>query len=260
LNGACNAPEPSVEGWPTRSSSGLPRYHSIPESAGGLTRGIEVGLRQPAKRRYLLAKPVTFELRTRRSVVVIDTDMNLRPAKIPGRWVLARVLPPSRAALVHCRLEKDGPGQAVLSSSSHRTARTGTIAGSVVVNASIRPPPPNTGVFRAFLRMHRPLTSMFGRRFLCLWGQFVGTYSALAYAACAGGADASGPYAAFSRPRRGWAMRCIGMHRACVCSCTDQSASGCYGVISTSAEMTAGRLRRRVVTRWRYAWLPASVP
>ena len=45
------------------------------------------------------------------------------------------------------------------------------------------PPPPSTGVFRAFLRMHRPLTSMFGRRLLCLWGQFVGTYSALAYAA-----------------------------------------------------------------------------
>jgi hypothetical protein len=33
------------------------------------------------------------------------------------------------------------------------------------------------------LRMHRPLTSTFGRRFLCLWGQFVGTYSAFAYAA-----------------------------------------------------------------------------
>ena len=27
---------------------------------------------------------------------------------------------------------------------------------------------------------------MFGRRLLCLWGQFVGTYSALAYAAYAG--------------------------------------------------------------------------
>jgi hypothetical protein len=48
------------------------------------------------------------------------------------------------------------------------------------------PPPPSTGVFRAFLRTHRPLTSMFGRWLLCLWGQFVGTYSALAYAAYAG--------------------------------------------------------------------------
>jgi hypothetical protein len=30
--------------------------------------------------------------------------------------------------------------------------------------------------------MHSPLTSVFGRRLLCLWGQFVGTCSALAYA------------------------------------------------------------------------------
>ena len=47
----------------------------------------------------------------------------------------------------------------------------------------ILPPPPSTGVLGAFLRMHRPLTSMFGRRLLRLLGQFVGTYSALAYAA-----------------------------------------------------------------------------
>ena len=39
------------------------------------------------------------------------------------------------------------------------------------------PPPPSTGVFRVFLRTHRPLTSTFGRRLLCLWGQFVGSYS-----------------------------------------------------------------------------------
>lgn len=39
------------------------------------------------------------------------------------------------------------------------------------------------GVFRALLRMHRPLTSMFGRRLVGLWGEFVGTYSAFA---CAG--------------------------------------------------------------------------
>ncbi len=48
------------------------------------------------------------------------------------------------------------------------------------------PPPPSTGVSRALLRMHRPLTSMFGRRPVCLWGQFVGTYSVLAYAAYEG--------------------------------------------------------------------------
>jgi hypothetical protein len=47
----------------------------------------------------------------------------------------------------------------------------------------ILPPPPSTGVFRAFLRTNSPLTSMFGWRLLCLWGPFLGTYSALAYAA-----------------------------------------------------------------------------
>ncbi len=54
------------------------------------------------------------------------------------------------------------------------------------VRAGPEPPPPSMGVLRASLRMHRPLTSMSGRRLLCFWGQFVGTYSALAYAACAG--------------------------------------------------------------------------
>ena len=41
--------------------------------------------------------------------------------------------------------------------------------------------------------MHRPLTSRFGRRLLCFWGQFVGTYSALAYAACAGWREGERP-------------------------------------------------------------------
>jgi hypothetical protein len=50
----------------------------------------------------------------------------------------------------------------------------------------ILPPPPSRGDFLASLRTHRPLTSTFGQRLLCLWGQFVGTYSALAYAAYAG--------------------------------------------------------------------------
>jgi hypothetical protein len=66
--------------------------------------------------------------------------------------------------------------------------------------------------FRASLHTHKPLTSIFGRRLLRLWGQFVGTYSALAYAAgdVRGGADAGGPYAAGSWPRRGRVKR---LHR-----------------------------------------------
>ena len=39
------------------------------------------------------------------------------------------------------------------------------------------PPPPSTGVFRAFLHTRRPLTSMFGSAACRLWGEFVGSYS-----------------------------------------------------------------------------------
>jgi hypothetical protein len=56
----------------------------------------------------------TFGLRTRRRGrsyrhVVIDTGMNLRPARIPGRWTLARVLPPSRTALFPLQAEGGWP-------------------------------------------------------------------------------------------------------------------------------------------------------
>ena len=72
------------------------------------------------------------------SVVVIDNDMNLRSPRILGRSVLALHRARIRS---NFRPKEDGAGQPVLSSSRHSTARTGTIAGSVVVNASIRPPP-----------------------------------------------------------------------------------------------------------------------
>jgi hypothetical protein len=66
-----------------------------------------------------------------------------------------------------------------------RGATTSTFARTEVRAARepTEPPPPSRGIFRAFLRTHKPLTSTFGRRLLGLWGQFVGTYSALAYAA-----------------------------------------------------------------------------
>jgi hypothetical protein len=72
------------------------------------------------------------------------------------------------------RLHKHGATTSIFAAPEDRAARNATV-----------PPPPSTGVFRASLRMHRPLTSMFGRRLLRLLGQFVGTYSVLAYAACA---------------------------------------------------------------------------
>jgi len=87
------------------------------------------------------------------------------------------------------------------------------------------PPPPSTGVLSAFLRMRRPLTSMFGWRLLCLWGQFVGTYSAVAMQHGQGGADTSGPYAAVSRRRCGPGGACMGMPCACLCSCPDQNTA-----------------------------------
>ena len=43
------------------------------------------------------------------SVVGIDTDMNLRPIQNSDPWVLARVLPPSRAALVQWQAEGGWP-------------------------------------------------------------------------------------------------------------------------------------------------------
>jgi hypothetical protein len=79
---------------------------------------------------------------TRRIGRVIGTDMNLRRPSIPGRLVLACVLPLRARRWSNCRPTEDGLSQAVLSSSNHSTARTGTISGSVLVNASVGTPPP----------------------------------------------------------------------------------------------------------------------
>ncbi len=87
------------------------------------------------------------------------------------------------------------------------------------------PPPPSKGVFRAFLRMHRPLTSTFGRRFLCLWGQFMGTYSTSAQgkrAARKGTIGATRWGFAHRGGRRASAAQ--GMPYAAPCSCTTQGA------------------------------------
>jgi hypothetical protein len=143
-------------------------------------------------------------------------------------------------------------------------ARTSCFVGSVTrrVRHGPEPPPPITGVFRAFLRMHRPLTSMFGRRLLRLWGQFVGTCSALAYAAYAGW---RGRWRCIRcgfavevgvRPRSAWACP---MHAYAVALI--KVLEGSVGVISTSAEMTTGRLRGTVATPTAVrAGLPLLVP
>ena len=108
------------------------------------------------------------------------------------------------------------------------------------------PPPPSMGVSRAFLRMHRALTSMFGRRLLRLWGQFVGTYSAFAYAACARGRRRERPapcgFPTEARVGRSGASACP-VHADAVALI--KVLQGVGGVISTSAEMTTGRLRKR---------------
>ena len=57
------------------------------------------------------------------------------------------------------------------------------------------------GNFRVPVRMHKPLTSTFGRRLVRLWGQFVGTYSTPAHAGWAGRQGTGGP------PRCGLARR-----------------------------------------------------
>ena len=76
------------------------------------------------------------------------------------------------------------------------------------------PPPPSKADFRTSLRMHRPLTSMFGRRLLCFWGQFVGTYSALAYAAQAGWRERERPVRCGFAFEVGWGGA---LHRHALC-------------------------------------------
>jgi hypothetical protein len=124
------------------------------------------------------------------------------------------------------------------------------------------PPPPSTGVFRAFVRMHRLLTSTFGRRLLCLWGQFVGTYSALAYAAYARWRGRERPVRCgfATEVPTGWsvAWACPVHARAVALLKVPQ---GLGAAISTSGEITAGRLRGTVATPMAVrAWLPVSVP
>jgi hypothetical protein len=67
-----------------------------------------------------------------------------------------------------------------------RHALIGTLINALITRGprvQIPPATKSTGVLRLFLRTHRPLTSMFGRRPLYLWGQSVGAHSA---PACAG--------------------------------------------------------------------------
>ncbi len=79
--------------------------------------------------------------------------------------------------------------------------------------------------------MHRPLTSMFSRWLLCLWGQFVGTVCGdlLSPCVCSIGRVA--------RTRAGCTLRfrdrdvsreasCMGVPSACLSSCPDQGAKG----------------------------------
>ena len=111
--------------------------------------------------------------------------MNLRP---PG------IAAPPRCSTAYCADKSDivnGPAddinrsQAALFTSNHSTASTGTVAGSVVTNAQIRPPPPLTRwsarlVFRAQAPDQPFLVRVRSCRFS---GPFIGTYSPVPYAA-----------------------------------------------------------------------------
>jgi hypothetical protein len=124
----------------------------------------------------------------------------------------------------------------------------GRIAALITLRSEvdISPPPPSRGVFRASLRTHRPLTNMYGRRLLCSWGQFVGTYSVPAYPAYAGCRGRERPASAVWRRRYGGAERCIGMPCACLCSCPTQSAPGFGRCDLDFGEDHAGRWRGTV--------------
>jgi hypothetical protein len=146
------------------------------------------------------------------------------------------------------------PARPHLVSETHRTPEMCVVR--LITQRSrvqIPPPPPSIGASRGFLRTHRPLTSTFGRRLLCLWGQFSGTCSAVRTQPMRGGADASGRHAAVSRSRFGLSQA---LHRHALCMPMQLPYSkvvqGLGTAISTSAEMTTGRLRGAVATRSRF--------
>jgi hypothetical protein len=93
------------------------------------------------------------------------------------------------------------------------------------------PPPPSKRVFRALLHMHKPLTSIFGQRLVGLWGQFVGTYSALAYAAHAGWRGRGRPVRCgiAAEGSVGWSVAWACMGHAHAVALITFWASGCCG-------------------------------
>ncbi len=96
------------------------------------------------------------------------------------------------------------------------------------------PPPPSSVIFRASLPMHKPLTSSFRLAGARLWGEFGGPCSPAAYADYAGRQRMSSVSCCnFRASRSAGTTSCIGMHRACLCTCPTQRAS------------TAARLQRR---------------
>jgi hypothetical protein len=103
---------------------------------------------------------------------------------------------------------------------------------------------------------------MFGWWLLCLWGQFMGAYSALAYAAYAGWRTRERPVRCgfAAEVPTGWSVAwACPVHAYAVALL--KVLQGLGGAISTSAEMTTGRLRGTVVTPMAVrAWLPVSVP
>lgn len=103
---------------------------------------------------------------------------------------------------------------------------------------------------------------MFGRRLLCLWGQFVGTYSALAYAAYAGWRGRERPI------RCGFVME-VWVGRSVAQACPVRAYAVALikvlqGVARRSrlrAEMTTWRLKGTAATPMTVpAWLSVSVP
>ena len=111
----------------------------------------------------------------------------------------------------------------------------------------VKPPPPSTGVLRASLRMHRPLTSTFGRRPLCLWGPT----QPLRRQHMQGGQSACGPYAAHSRLRRGWDEALPTHARSCVGSCPTQRRAWAVATVLKvrGADVLAMRLAPRASSR-----------
>jgi hypothetical protein len=155
-------------------------------------------------------------------------DGHRRPTSVGCRW---RANPVDQRIFPRCRDFWGHPDRAVaLSRRPPRRCPMQARLQARLVPLSLHgePPSPSTGAFRAYVRMHRPLTSTFGSAACRLWGEFVGSYSTPAWGNKAARQGTGGPTRCEFAHRGGRrASAAQGMPYAALCSCTTQRRSEC---------------------------------